>query len=334
MSKAPLKLFYAEPEFDRWFPFDRYPRRAIRRLVRGAPQIGGVQRWFVNLCLGLDELGVAYDVNDYDFFRKRRDILAFVIGKSHVIDRLPTGVPIVYGPGVDSHPSANAFWTTSSVVHLLISCDWFARMYERDLPRPIPVTVWPAGIEADLWKPAAHPLHDRKIIVYDKVRWERELYESALIEPVIRSIEVAGYEPVVLRYGHYREEEYRKLLQRSTAMIFLCEHETQGFAYLQALSSGVPIFAWDRQGPWKDPSYYPRVFFAPVTSVPYFDSRCGRTFEGIQSFREVLPGFLKEVEKGTFHPREFITQTLDLKGRASEFADIARRIAETHEGGG
>nr|MBA3403967.1 glycosyltransferase family 1 protein [Gemmatimonadaceae bacterium] len=64
MSNAPLKLFYAEPEFDRWFPFDRYPRRAIRRLVRGAPQIGGVQRWFVNLCLGLDELGVAYDVND------------------------------------------------------------------------------------------------------------------------------------------------------------------------------------------------------------------------------------------------------------------------------
>ena len=40
-------------------------------------------------------------------------------------------------------------------------------------------------------------------------------------------------------------------------MIFLCEHETQGIAYQQALSRNVPILAWDRGGDWQDPTYYP-----------------------------------------------------------------------------
>lgn len=327
MTRVPLKLFYAEPELDRWFPFDRHPRRVIRRLVRGAPQIGGVQRWFVNLCRGLDQLGAPYDVNDYAFFRGRRDAPAFVIGKSQVIDALPKGVPIVFGPGVDSHPSANDFWATASIVHLLISCDWFARMYERDLPKAIPITVWPAGIEVDRWKPAARRVPGRRIIVYDKVRWERELYEPALIDPIIVDLQSAGYEPSLLRYGHYREEHFRMLLRDAIAMVFLCEHETQGFAYLQALSADVPILAWDRRGPWKDPSYYPQVVFGPVTSVPYFDIRCGRTFDGIESFRSALPDFLTDISAGVFRPRDFVTEVLDLRESARRFVEIAGRIS-------
>jgi glycosyltransferase involved in cell wall biosynthesis len=40
-------------------------------------------------------------------------------------------------------------------------------------------------------------------------------------------------------------------------MVFLCEHETQGFAYQQALSCGVPIIAWDRGGLLQDPKLLP-----------------------------------------------------------------------------
>jgi hypothetical protein len=54
---------------------------------------------------------------------------------------------------------------------------------------------------------------------------------------------------------------------------------TQGIAYQQALSCGVPILARDRGGHSQDPSYYPhKVIFSLVTSVPYSDGRCGRRF--------------------------------------------------------
>jgi hypothetical protein len=68
-------------------------------------------------------------------------------------------------------------------------------------------------------------------------------------------------------------------------MIFLCEQETQGIAYQQALSMNFPIMAWDRGGFWQDPSYYShKVKFGTVSSVPYWDERCGLTFPETESF--------------------------------------------------
>ncbi len=326
-NPSDLFLFFEEPELDRWLPFDRHPRRIVRRILRGPSQIGGVQRWFLNLCRGLDQIGVAYSVNDYDLIRRRDDAVAFVIGKSHVIGKIPAGVPIVFGPGVDSHPCANDFWRTAGIVHLLISCDWFAQMYGRDLPVPIPITVWPAGIDMDLWRPGPASGRGRQVIVYDKVRWERDLYEPELIEPVVAELTASGFEPVVIRYGSYKEEDYRRMLQNALAMIFLCEHETQGFAYLQALSSNVPIFAWDRGGVWKDPSYHPqRAIFGPVTSVPYFDERCGRKFATTESYRRGLREFLGKAGSGEFRPRAYIADALELGASARRFTEIAAGI--------
>ncbi len=102
---------------------------------------------------------------------------------------------------------------------------------------------------------------------------------SELIQPILVELERRQLRHKIIRYGQYEEEDFREQLLRSRSMIFLVEHETQGFAYLQALATGVPILAWDRGGFWKDPAFYPdRVRFEGVTSVPYWDSRCGEKF--------------------------------------------------------
>src|SRR5205085_6802515 len=130
---------------------------------------------------------------------------------------------------------------------------------------------------------------------YDKVRWEHERFEDELINPIVAHLERKQMSFITLRYGFYREEEFHRLLNRSRMMIFLCEHETQGIAYQQALSCGVPILAWDRGGYWQDPSYFPhRVKFQPVSSVPYWDERCGRTFAGIEEFKGAWQAFWSE----------------------------------------
>ena len=36
-------------------------------------------------------------------------------------------------------------------------------------------------------------------------------------------------------------QSYRALLRRSKSMLFLCESETQGMAYQEALASNVPV---------------------------------------------------------------------------------------------
>lgn len=323
----PFFLFYEEPDPDRWLPWDRYPRRFIRRLVRGEPKPGGVMRWFLNLRTGLDRLGVSYRLNDYRGLRRTPGAVAHVVGKPHVIEHIPHGHPIVYGPGIAAHPYENDFWSRPDFALIIASCDWFKAMYKRDLPRPIPVAVWPAGIETDLWTPPDNR-PSGKVLVYDKIRWRRDEYEPQLLQPVIDRLRAEGREVVHLRYGHYEEEHFQRLLKEVSAMVFLCEHETQGFAYLQTLSSGVPIFAWDRGGYWQDPSMYPhRVIFEPVTSVPYFDERCGQRFADTEEFHAGIRGFLAKVDAGVYRPRDYVTENFDLAAQAKRYIELAASAA-------
>jgi hypothetical protein len=110
-------------------------------------------------------------------------------------------------------------------------------------------------------------------------------------------------------------------------MIFLCEHETQGIAYQQALACGVPILAWDKGGPWQDPAYYPgRVVFEPVTSVPYWDERCGRRFSGSLDVAGSWDLFWEDVVAGRLHPREYVLDNLTLERCARAYLEIARDL--------
>ena len=58
-----------------------------------------------------------------------------------------------------------------------------------------------------------------------------------------------------IKYGSYTGAELKQKLSTSKAVLFLCEHETQGQAYQQILATDTPILAWDRGGSWQDPYY-------------------------------------------------------------------------------
>src|ERR1700683_2186830 len=108
------------------------------------------------------------------------------------------------------------------------------------------VVAWPVGIDTGYWRDArdTHKTHD--FLIYDKVRWEHEKYEANLIEPIRQELRRRRLTYTEIRYGYYEEDDFRKKLRTCRAMIFLCEHETQGIAYQQTLACGAPILAWDR----------------------------------------------------------------------------------------
>ena len=54
----------------------------------------------------------------------------------------------------------------------------------------------------------------------------------------------------------------------------------------------------------EDPSYYPhKVTFEPVTSVPYWDERCGKVFHDTAEFPEVWSLFWEQVQRKEFRIR-------------------------------
>jgi len=320
----PLNLFYEEPEGDRWLPLDRYPRRMIRCLVRGKPRLGGQMRVFLNLCAGLDRIGTPYRVNDYRYAQRHPEEIACVVGKPHVLNRRQWENPILLGAAVFSHPCEDPkLLNRLPITKILVPGEWMRKMFEPHYGDK--VLAWPVGIDTDRWTPTPIDSKDIDILLYDKVRWEHDTYENTLIAPIRSCLERQGLKIAVIRYGFYREEDFQSLLGRSKAMIFLCEHETQGIAYQQALSCGVPILAWDRGGFWQDPSYFPdKVQFAPVSSVPYWDDRCGIKFKNIKEFPIKLEKFLDQLSCQQFAPRDYILSNLTLSKCARHYVEILK----------
>jgi hypothetical protein len=320
-----LNLFYEEPNPDRWIPFDRYPRQLVRRIVRGPAAPGGQMRVFLNLCAGLTKIGVRYRVNDYRYIRRHTSEIACIIGKPQVLDRIKCDNPIIFGSALFSHPIDRPGLLTefTNVRRVLVPGEWMRQMFA-ELWGDV-VMSWPVGIDTESWNVDQVSGKRFDFLLYDKVRWTHEEYEQTLLEPIRRELRRRGLSFVEIRYGHYREENFRALLRECRAMIFLCEHETQGIAYQQALSCGVPILAWDRRGFWQDPSYYPhRIQFREVTSVPYWDERCGLTFAGIEVFNETLSEFLAITSGRGFAPRSYILENLTLEECARRYLEIVR----------
>jgi hypothetical protein len=321
-----LCLYYRKPpEGDRWIAGDRYVRAAGRTLLRRVPRAGGVDKVFQNLCLGLDGLGIDYQVN-IPFRDLRDDDRVGVLGVGrYCLDGYDRSNPIVAGVALMTHPSEwPTLCTDYPVVRYLQHSQWAADVY-----RPYfadRVALWSVGIDTNTWA----PVNQEKtcdFLIYDKIRWEHETTGAVLLERVRDELARRSLTWTDLRYGSYDQREFKARLNTCRAMVFLCEHESQGLAYQECLSSGVPVLAWD-QGHCLDPNRFqwgqPDI---PATSVPFFDERCGLRFNGADDFAARLDEFLEPLRSNAFSPRAFVLDNLTLEKCSAAYVEILNDAA-------
>ena len=269
-------------------------------------------------------MAIPYRINGYRYIERHPDELACIIGKPHVLNKTHWRNPILFGAAVYSHPLADPdLLKRLPVRKVLVPGEWMRQMCEPYYGGA--VVDWPVGIDTESWKRDLDTQKTFDFLLYDKVRWEHQNYELTLIEPIRQELRRRGFTYSEIRYGYYEEETFREKLRTSRAMIFLCEHETQGIAYQQALACGIPILAWDRRGYWRDPEFYPhRVKFGPVTSVPYWDERCGRTFADAGEFPEQLSQFWADLTR--YSPRDYILENLTLEICAGKYLGHVQKV--------
>lgn len=317
-----LCLYDISPsERDRWVPGDRFVRPLIRRLVRGKPRPSGLDKVFINLRLGLDRLGIPYEVNLPLRQLRPADRVAVLGRGRHCLDGYDRPNVIVAGIGLMTHPSEwPTLCTDFPVVRYLQHCAWSDAIY-----RPFygdRCAIWPVGIDTQEWRPDDKVPKEYDFLIYNKVRWNLETMSPTLVEPIKAALNRLGQTWVEIRYGSYSPAEFRQKLHRSRAMIFFCEHESQGIAAQEAMASGVPLLAWD-PGFMVDPERFrwgqPVI---PTTSVPYFDARCGLKFRNAAEFETQLPLFLAGQREGRFAPRNYILENLTVEKCAAHFVEI------------
>ncbi|MFA6276967.1 MAG: glycosyltransferase [Pedobacter sp.] len=325
-----LNIFYEEPNNDRWVKYDRYPRQIIRRIIRGKSRPGGVMLVALELMRGLDLLKIPYRFNDYQYAKQHPNELIGVIGKPHLIFEKRFKNPILFGAGIFSHPieCPNLFEVYPNIKKILVPGDWMRLMCEPYYPNK--VIAWPVGIDTEKWSPKikAEKLNV-DFLIYDKIRWDHDKYDHELLQPIIKELKKQNLSYHIIRYGNYNHADLINELNISKAVIFLCEHETQGIAYQQILSTNTPILAWDRGGYWQDPFYFPeKVKYEPVTSVPYWDERCGLKFKDWSDFAKTLEKFISKLKNEKFEPRAYILENLTLEISAQKYVDIYKSLTK------
>ncbi|WP_374951535.1 glycosyltransferase [Mucilaginibacter sp.] len=320
-----INIFYDEPQNDRWIKYDRYPRNLIRRLIRGKKRPGGVGMIVLNLMKGLDLLGVPYRLNDYRYARAHPEEIVCLIGMPFLLYTRSWKNPILFGAGIFSHPIScpDLLSRYPQVKKILVPGEWMRRMFEPFYQEK--VMAWPVGIDTAKWSPDIKGATIIDFLLYDKVRWQHDRYEQDLLQPVRDLLDSRGFSYQVITYGQYQPEELAAALKTCKSALFFCEHETQGLAYQQILSTNTPILAWDRGGYWQDPAYFPdQVKYGPVSSVPYWDERCGITFTGMSDFELKLNLFVAGLPG--FKPRDYIMENLTLEKCAEAYVHIYNEI--------
>ena len=322
-AKERICLYFVGPaEKDRWLWGDRFIRPSVRRVLRGRPSIGGVERVFINLCLGLDRLGVDYKKN-LPFKKLKSGDRVGVIGRCReALSGYKSSCPIVAGPVLMNGPQDwPDLFEEYPVKFYLQHCEWAREVYVPFFGEER-CKLWPVGIDTDEWAPREQVGKEFDVLLYNKIRWQHVKQEKYLVEPVRQELTKRGLSFKEFKYGNYSIGDYRAALHKARAMLFLCEHESQGIAYQEALSSNIPVLAWD-QGWCLDPNFFSEG--SPVikaSSVPFWDERCGERFRDIAEFPDVLNLFWTGICEGKYYARQFILDNLTLEKCASQYLKL------------
>jgi glycosyltransferase involved in cell wall biosynthesis len=323
-----ILLFYREVETDKFFKNDRYLKRVLRplyELTHRRQKKTGFAVSFALLRRALEREGFAVRVNDYRLARKFPRHPVGLVGYPVLLEdwRLPN--PALLGPSLYDHPmlAPRLMEDERFKAYLVLAqwtCDMFYPFYREACVR------WHAGIDTDAWKDASAHVKDVDFLIYDKIRWEHDRLAAELLDPIRRSLEARGLRTQILRYKYHDHSTYRRLLERSRALLFLCEHETQGLAYQEALASNVPVLAWDN-GFWLDPLWR-KVSHSmiPASSVPYFSVQCGEKFADLSEFEAALARFLEKLPR--LRPRDYVIDNLSMKQSAQIYARTYFKLAE------
>lgn len=314
-------LIFDRVERDRWVAGDRHVRAPIRRLLRAAPRPGGLDRVRLNLCRGLELLGVPYRLNGSYRDIRPGDRVGVLGRGTNCLRGYAAGNPIVAGVGLMTHPSEwPSLCDEHPVAMYLQHSAWAAAVYRPHFGDRC--RVWPVGIDTAYWAPEPSRDRDFDMLLYDKTWGDGADGGTAVLAASHAALAARGLRVRAIRYGEYEAGAYRDLLARSRALLFLSAHESQGLAYQEALAMDVPVLAWDPGRYFAAESMGWTTAPIASSSVPWFDDRCGMRFRGVPDLEPVLDAFVDGSRAGAFAPRAYVLERLTLERCARAYLDL------------
>jgi len=158
------------------------------------------------------------------------------------------------------------------------------------------IVVWPVGIkEVDIER-----TDNNRFLVYQKERSDEDL------DFVTSFLDNKNIEYDVLKYGTYTPAQYSECITNCSRAIIVGRPETQGIAYQEMMSSGMPLLLWDVKE-WYDrgiPEPYQK--YPEPTLAHYFSSECGEKFYTKDEFESTFDKFVST----EYNPKAYVKREL------------------------
>ncbi|MCU0906120.1 MAG: hypothetical protein MUF73_01455 [Rhodobacteraceae bacterium] len=174
-------------------------RTAWRGLRRKQPY-PGFYTAFRNLCKGLRQLGVEVHVNDFAHARRYPDQPIGVSGFAEVYARVQLPNPAVFGPGFVPAPDDLDAVTAGCNIRIFTQPSewpcaiWRPKLGDRIQPLFVPIVL-------EDWPDTRRLPKSCDVLVYDKIRWNRETMVPRLLERTEAHLRARGLSYRILRYG-------------------------------------------------------------------------------------------------------------------------------------
>lgn len=273
--------------------------------------VSGPKKVVENLIKGLDKLGYPY------VFNKRLDACK----KLYIHDdrcalkqikKLSRDIKVIAGPNLYVLPREIPKNIDLSRIIYLQPSQWVKDFWLDFRFNKCLVDVWPTGIDTDSF----NPLDDKKefVLIYFKQRFGDELKQ---VEDVLRKKKL-DYR--IIKYGNYKEIDYKNLLSKSRYIIWLGRQESQGLALQEALALNIPILVCDVHsvgycdsgGEFNEEE----KDYKNTTSAPYFSDACGLKIKDFLELNNAVDFMEQNIQK--FQPREYILKNLNLEKQAKD----------------
>lgn len=290
-----------------WIPQARhlreYARQRVRRALLGA--YGGHHAVTRSLVSGLRALGVRFAYNPLVLPGDSRTVLVLAEAAAlrQALAWKSTGriTRLLAGPNLFLRSSDQCGVLADPRVDVCIVPSLpIQRHYEVDLPALIGrVQSWFAGVDAEFWKPipGRQPIstqgNTRSAIVY----WKTE--PESFCQEVEEVLGRHGWLIRRLRYGNYRQREYKETLANCRLAVFISRSESQGIALAEAWAMDVPTLVFN-------PGWRPLEGGGVETAsaAPYLTRDCGQAWATLSELDALLTKI--ETEGLAFSPRNWV----------------------------
>lgn len=249
-----------------------------------------------------------YKINNYDICW----VLSGVKTLKYALNVRDNYKFLVVGPNVVNMPNdANNILIDNRIDLILVPSKWIKCAYAQYIKQK-KLACWYSGVNEKFFSNNIIK-KKKKVLLYLKT------LNYILLEKIKVLLNKKNIDIIIIKYGNYKQAEFKKALSIVDFAIFISQSESQGIALAESWSMNVPTFVWK-----KKVSKINNVKYKYTSAAPYLSSKTGYFFCNIKQLEKIIENYYKN--KFELNPRRWILNNMTDKQSVKNILSILTKL--------